>query len=104
MWALGMALWEVCADVEYWPASMTEQQVLWTLATASEPLPHEARPAPVELVQRIVSKLLTRDPAERYTSLQLKHRLDEEEQTGTLAATINSGNRAQRAADVDLAT
>lgn len=66
-------------------------QILHALATPSAKLPHEQRPASTELVQRILSQLLTREEAHRLTAENLKKLLDKEEETGTLAATINAG-------------
>ena len=70
---------------------MTDLQILHILATPSAKLPHEERPVSTELVQRILSQLLTRSGAHRLTAESLKKMLDKEEETGTLAATINAG-------------
>jgi serine/threonine protein kinase len=91
MWQLGTFVYEVSVGKKYWPASQTDLQILHALASPSVQLPHEARPVETELVQRILSQLLTRNPAHRLTADSLKKLLDKEEETGTLAATINAG-------------
>jgi serine/threonine protein kinase len=91
MWQLGTFVYEVSTGTPYWPEATTEVQILHTLATDSARLPHEDRPVKTELVQRILSQLLTRDEAARLTAESLKKLLDKEEETGTLAATINAG-------------
>lgn len=91
MWQLGTFVYEVATGKPYWPSSMTDLQILNALASESTPLPHEERPVSTELVQRILSQLLTRKATERLTAEALKKLLDKEEETGTLAATINAG-------------
>ena len=91
MWQLGTFVYEVATGKPYWPTSMTDLNILNTLADTNAPLPHEERPVNTELVQRILSQLLTRSASHRLSAESLKKLLDKEEETGTLAATINAG-------------
>ena len=92
MWQLGTFVYEVATGSPYWPANTTDLQILHTLASDSQKLPHEERPVQAELVRRILAQLLTRSAEARLTAESLKKLLDKEEETGTLAATINAGH------------
>jgi serine/threonine protein kinase len=91
MWQLGTFVYEVATDKPYWLRSMSDEQILNVLARDNARLPHEERPVPQELVQRILSQLLTRNPVHRLNAESLRKLLEQEEETGTLAATINPG-------------
>ena len=103
MWQLGTFVYEVATGRPFWPEAFTDAQILHTLATESSKLPHEAKPVGTELVQRILTQLLIRNPAHRLTADALKKLLDKEEETGTLAATINAGY-AKTEAPIELPT
>jgi serine/threonine protein kinase len=91
MWQLGTVVYEISGGKPYWPAPMSDLQILHTLASPSVKLPHEARPVETELLQRILSQLLTRLPTHRLTADSLRKLLEKEEATGPLALTINAG-------------
>ena len=61
------------------------------LATPALKLPHEERPVSSDVVQRIITKLLTRRAEDRIDAEALKAVLDSEERTGTLVRTVNVG-------------
>lgn len=103
MWQFGTFVYEVATGKPFWPRNLSEQQILQVLARDSARLPHEENPVPQELVQRILSQLLTRNPAHRLTAESLRKLLDKEEETGTLAATINPGY-ARTEAPIELPT
>jgi hypothetical protein len=61
------------------------------LAHDNARLPYEERPVPQELVQRTLSQLLTCNPVHRLNAESLRKLSEQEEETGTLAVTINPG-------------
>jgi serine/threonine protein kinase len=103
MWQLGTFVYEVATDTPYWPQNMSDEQVLNVLARDNARLPHEERPVPQELVQRILSQLLTRQPTHRLNAESLRKVLEQEEESSTLAATINPGY-ARTEAPIELPT
>jgi serine/threonine protein kinase len=90
MWMLGVFVYELSTGEPYWPPRMTDGQVLHVLSEPSMRLPHESRPVSIDLVNRILKQLLTRDESTRLDSVALKALLDHEEETGTLSSTMNS--------------
>ena len=90
MWQLGVFIYELSTGRPYWPNKMTDGQVLHNLATPQARLPHESNPVSIDLVNRILGQLLTRDEGARLDAVALKALLDHEEETGTLSSTMNA--------------
>lgn len=90
MWQLGVFIYELSTGRPYWPSRMTDGQILHNLATPQARLPHESNPVSIDLVNRILGQLLTRDEGARLDAVALKALLDHEEETGTLSSTMNA--------------
>ena len=69
---------QVAAGTPYWPAAMTELDIMRALVMPSAKLPHEERPASEALVRRLLSQLLARDPADRISASNLARWLQAE--------------------------
>lgn len=91
MWQLGILVYEVMTGQKYWPESMTDDDVLRSMADPTKPLPHVTRPMGLDLVQKVMDKLLHRDPMKRFTSAELIKRLEQDLATAG-AVTLNPGD------------
>lgn len=91
MWQLGILVYEVMTGQKYWPESMSDAEVLRVMADARKPLPHEERPMGLDLVQKVMMRLMDRDPMNRFSSAELIKRLEQDLATAG-AVTLNPGD------------
>jgi serine/threonine protein kinase len=84
MWILGVLVYEVLTGEPYWK-DLKNLQVLQIMADPRRPLPHEERPV-APMFQKILARLLHRNPLQRMSSADTIKRLELE------ATLINGGN------------
>jgi serine/threonine protein kinase len=94
MWMLGTLVYELMRGEPYWHESMADQQILRVLRDPTRKLPHQERPV-VPMVQKLLVRLLERDPEARLTARDCELEL-------TQNATVMAGGNATINAGADI--
>ena len=86
-----MLMYETLTGAPYWAVHPNPDDVLAALrgAPGAPPLPHEAAPVATSVFQRILGRMLTREPAARVSAQQLEELLRTEVSKDVPNTTLN---------------